>query len=114
MDRFLGGEREAPLAGRDRYLLSALRAQVHLDAASCLVVERLVHKTLAVELASELGIDSGQDVEVESFGHPGCVVVGGVQDRDVFLKVEADEQRVSRFEVLTLSSPVRDVECMTS
>ena len=73
---------------------------MHLDATRRLVVERLVRKTIEVELASELGIDASQDVAVESFRDPGSIVVRGVQDRDVLLKVEADEKRVLGLQVL--------------
>ena len=63
-----------------RRLLVGEAADVYLDPALRLVVEGQMLETVDVEIAAELAVDPLQEVEVERGGHPGPVVVGGIQD----------------------------------
>ena len=44
-----------------------------------------------VEIAVELAVDAFEEVEVERGGHPGSVVVGGLEDVRVLLQIDADQ-----------------------
>src|SRR5947209_2793521 len=53
--------------------------EVHFHAALPRLVEGVVAEAVEAEVAAQLAVDAGQQVEVEVAGDPGRVVVGGVQ-----------------------------------
>src|SRR5215218_1955994 len=75
----------------DAYGLRLLGDQVHLDAMALAIVNRAVHEGGNVEIAAELAVDADQNVEIESRGNAGGVVIGVVNHPLVLLEVDADD-----------------------
>ena len=71
-------------------------ADVDFDPAFGLVVEGQVLEPIDVEIAVELAVDAFEEVEVERGGHPGSVVVGGLEDVRLLLQIDADQHFASR------------------
>jgi hypothetical protein len=86
MDRLSDGERDLPAGDVGNLLPFA--DQMHLDAFAIAVVDRAMAEGIEVEVGIELAVDPGKQIEVESGGYSSRVVVGGKEDRRVFLKVE--------------------------
>ena len=66
--------------------------EVHFDPAPPFVEKGTVSETIEVEVAAQLAVNAGQEVEVERRRHAPGVVVGRVEDPPVLLEVDADEQ----------------------
>ena len=45
-----------------------------------------------IEVRAELAVSPHEQVQIEFRGHAGAVVVGGLQNFAVFLKIDADDQ----------------------
>src|SRR6185436_17439264 len=90
VDGLAGAEAEAT-AGY-RHVLVAPADEMHLDAPVAGVIDGLVPEGVEIERAADLTIDAGQQVEVESSGDAGGIVVGKHQLARVLLEVDADDQ----------------------
>ena len=65
--------------------------EVHFDPPLPRLVEGVVAEAVEAEVAAQLAVNAGQQVQVEVAGDAGRVVVGGVQQVRVFLQVHADQ-----------------------
>src|SRR5262245_52196422 len=66
--------------------------EIHLDAALGLVVDGVMREAAKVEIAIELAVDPGEQIEVERRGHAARIVIGGKQNRRRFLQVDTDQK----------------------
>ena len=82
VDRFAALEGEAVVADIGNVRVAG--DEMHLDAAGERVVERVVREAPQVEVAAELTVDAGQQVEIERRGHALCIVIGRVQHVGIF------------------------------
>ena len=67
---------------------------VDLDVALVLEVAGPVLELVRVEVAAELGVDAGQQVQGEAGGDAAAVVVRGLEHRAVLAQVDADQHAV--------------------
>ena len=73
-----------------------LAGEMHLDASALGIIERMVAEACEVEVAAELAIDAGQQIEVEPRGDAGGVVIGGVENRRLLHQIDADDHGARR------------------
>src|SRR5262249_30582537 len=66
---------------------------MHFDAAVGLIIDRIMSKAPDIDIATELAIDTLQEIEVEGCSDSAAVVIGRDQNRRVLLQVDADEKR---------------------
>src|SRR5262249_37294405 len=78
------------------HVLVAQAYQVHLDAVQAGVVEGAVAEPVEMEVGPQLAVDAGQQVKVEVGRHAAGVVVGRLEDRQVFLQIESQAHRPAR------------------
>src|SRR4029453_2850478 len=55
--------------------------EIHFDAALGLVIDGVMSEAAKVEIAVELAVDPGEQIEVERRGHAPRIVIGGKQNR---------------------------------
>src|SRR5690606_9351245 len=83
---------EAEGALLDAHLLCQRADQVHLDARFARVEEGAVAEAARLDVAVQLATDASQQIEIESGGDAGAVVVGGLQALAVLEQVDTDQQ----------------------
>ena len=66
--------------------------KVYLDPPLARIVERPVSKTIRVEVATEVLVDPGEEVEAEGGGHAAGVIIGGDQNVEALLEVDANQK----------------------
>ena len=64
------------------------------------LVERAVCETRGIETALKLPVHPGQKIKAKGRGDAFCVVVGGYQNVEALLKVDANQKRTSRAQEL--------------
>src|SRR5271163_3530466 len=106
VDKVVLGEAETSPRNPGRLLGEA--ADVDFDPAFSTAVECQVLELIDVEVAVELAIDAFEEVKVERGGHPGSVVVGGLEDVRLFLQIDADQHFASRPEDMRVVGEKRD------
>src|SRR4029079_6115618 len=70
--------------------------EIHLDAALGLVVDGVMREAAKVELAVELAVDPGEQIEVERPGHAARIVIGGKQNWRRLPEVHSDKKSAPR------------------
>src|SRR5690606_34933010 len=58
----------------DRHLLRRAADEMHLDARAWGIEEGPVLEGIYVEIAAELAIDAGEEIEIEARGHAGRII----------------------------------------
>jgi hypothetical protein len=96
VDRFARTKLDGLAADPDLLPLDA--GEVHLDARTLAIEERVVLETFEIEVAAELAIDARQNVEIELRRDAGGVVIGGIEDGAVLRQVDAHDEDRSRAE----------------
>src|ERR1700722_10163698 len=89
MNAFAGPERKT--SAQHPHGLVGFADQMHLDAMAFAVEDRAVGKRRKVEIAGELAVDAGQQVEIETRGDAGGIVVGGVERPFVLFEIDTDQ-----------------------
>jgi len=87
MNRLAGSEIEAAPGEADG--LRAMAQQMHLDRGFRIVPAGLVLKRLNHEVRAEFSIDPREQIEIELRGHAGGIIVGGDQDVEGLLEIDA-------------------------
>src|SRR5581483_6993990 len=74
---------------------------MHFDAALERVPARFVGEFGEIEIGGEVAVETGKQIEVESGGHAGGIIVSEQLGSDVLHQVGSKEQCVARPEDLT-------------
>src|SRR5438552_6928635 len=90
---FLQAAREVGVPHTNR--LSRGRAQVHLDPPFTRAISRLMPKILQHKVGMQLAVDAGEHIEIERRGHACGVIVSRQDDRERFLKIGPQKQRIT-------------------
>ena len=94
-------ERDGEAGKADGYALDPRRTQVHLDAPGFGIEESDVLESIEPKISMEFGIDSRQQIQIESGSYPERIVVRADQPIRGFFEVGSQKQRVSGIQEAT-------------
>jgi hypothetical protein len=94
-------ERDGEAGKADGYALDPRRTQVHLDAPGFGIEESDVLESIEPKISMEFGVDSRQQIQIESGSYPERIVVRADQPIRGFFEVGSQKQRVSGIQEAT-------------